>query len=51
MIVAGVWFITTQSRWFARRLNLSTRRFGLAVGATLRATLYLVAIVTPIVAL
>lgn len=52
MIGGGVWFVTVQSRWFARRLNLSIMRgFGLAVGAAARATIYLLAIVTPIVAL
>ncbi|MFN3838007.1 MAG: hypothetical protein ACK4MI_09885 [Brevundimonas sp.] len=52
MAAGGVWFLTAQSRWFARRLNLPLYKgFGIAVGATLRATVYLFAIIVPIVAL
>jgi len=49
MIVGAAWFLFVQSRWFARRLNVSKARGAvIAVLALIRALIYLVAILIPI---
>ncbi|MFN7129636.1 MAG: hypothetical protein ACK4OJ_11290 [Brevundimonas sp.] len=52
MIGGSLWFLFVQSRWFARRLNLSViNGVGVAVWAMVRALVYLLAILIPIASL
>ncbi|MDO9609254.1 MAG: hypothetical protein Q7J26_12080 [Brevundimonas sp.] len=52
MIGGTLWFLFVQSRWFARRLNISTvKGVGVAVWAVVRALIYLMAILIPIASL
>lgn len=45
----GVWFFATQTRWFMQRLQLSwPEALGLAVWSVLKATVYLLALLTPL---
>ena len=49
MIVGAAWFLFVQSRWFARRLNVSKARGAvIAVLALIRALIYLLAILVPV---
>ena len=49
MIVGAAWFLFVQSRWFARRLNVSKVRGAvIAVLALIRALIYLLAILVPL---
>ena len=49
MIVGAAWFLTVQTRWFARRLNLSPARGAwIAIRSAVGALIYLFAILIPV---